>query len=150
MKTIIILLIACVSMAFSCERSTEEVAPADSSKLVGSWKLVEPASNYQVTLLIDHDKTQTSNFSLTGQSSVNQYFASVPDPNLIFSSTPNSFVIQQVGATKIAGPVEAMQFEQTYFDNLRNVKRYELTNQNRLRLYYEGASSGMLVYEKAK
>ena len=149
MRTIIILLVACFSLAFSCERDTEEVLPANTGDLTGSWKLTEPASSYKITLIVERN-TKTSGYGLTGQSSVNQYFATAPDPNLIFSSTPNPLLIESLGSTKIAGSADAMQFEQTYFNNLRNVNRYELTTQNRLRLYYGGSQAGVLVYEKTK
>jgi heat shock protein HslJ len=59
---------------------------------------------------------------------------------------PDSLTISNVGSTKIGGSVEEMQFEQTYYANLKAVTRYEITN--KLRLYYEGTQPGVLVYEK--
>lgn len=149
MKAVLITLIAFIGMAFSCENTKEEVLPPGSGELVGSWQLIEPGSAYKITLTIERD-AQSGNYRLLGQSSVNQYFATVANPALSVSSTANLFSIQNLGSTKMAGPVEAMQFEQTYFTNLRAVKRYELTNQNKLRLFYEGDSSGVLIYDRTK
>lgn len=151
-------LVAAVLMSLSnCERNEESVVPADPTKLSGEWKLVEPASAYEVTLKLEVDPAaQTiagvTPFKVSGRSSVNQYFAQASFGSSAQEGTNpgNGVSVGVIGATKMAGPPEAMQFETEYFNNLKAVSRYELTSRNRLRLLYNGSKSGVLIYEKTK
>ena len=116
-------------------------------QVLGSWKLVQPASNFALTLNVDVDQYSGGTASgiyalkLTGKAAVNSYFTSA---RLIDWSTGH-IEVAEVGTTQLAGSAEAMQVELTYYTNLKAVSRYELTDKNRLRLYHSG---GLLVYEK--
>lgn len=150
MKTILLFVASLVAMAFSCERNDETVVAlsASTAKLDGTWKLVEPATPYTITLELNAIPvnatvlTAARMYEATGKAPVNSYFTKLTQPK---PAESDQVVVDGIGSTKIAGPTEAMQAEQTYFTNLKNVTRYELTTQNRLRLYHSG---GMLVYEK--
>lgn len=148
MKTWLLIGIAALFMSFSgCERE-EAIQPVNVDGLVGNWKLVEPGS-FEVTLVIEPvvqtwEKLPVQVLGLSGKSAVNTYNSSLSYKD---RSKPE-ITISAIGATKMAGSSEAMQFEQTYFASLKAVNRYELTSNNRLRLYYNGAQTGTLVYEK--
>ncbi|CAN5317201.1 hypothetical protein BH09BAC4_BH09BAC4_02430 [soil metagenome] len=148
MKTGLLIGIATFLMSFSgCERE-EAVQPVNINELIGEWKLVEPGS-FNVTLVIDPvaqtlQLPSVPRLNLSGKSSVNTYNSSLSYKD----NKPSEITISEISATKMAGSSEAMQFEQAYFANLKAVNRYELTSNNRLRLYYDGAQTGTLVYEK--
>ena len=148
MKTGLLVGIVTLLMSFSgCER--EEVnQPVNIAGLVGNWKLIEPGS-FDVTLVIEPvaqtwEKLPVQLLGLSGKSAVNTYNSSLSCKD---RSKPE-IIISEIGATKMAGSSEAMQFEKAYFANLKAVNRYELTSNNRLRLYYDGMQPGTLVYEK--
>ncbi|MBD2752182.1 META domain-containing protein [Spirosoma validum] len=148
MKALLLMAALFASTGFSgCEREKPvEPTPTSVQDLVGTWTLVEPNA-YKVTLVIDPIPQTTQlpsplpTFNLSGESAVNQYNSVLTYQ----ASNQSQIAISPIGSTKKAGPSEAMQFEQTYYTNLKAVNRYELTNQNRLRFYYDG---GVLVYEK--
>jgi len=142
----IVAMIALALASLACETKQEEAVPAYIDSLIGNWQLVEPSSPYVVTLRIGERNER--GFALSGSAPVNTYSGSVADPGLIFTSEKNPFQVRELTNTEIAGPADAMQFEQSYFVNLRAAYRYELTNQNRLRLYYRGAPDGVYVYER--
>lgn len=147
MKALFLLCIAALTMSFTgCERE-EAVTVANANEVAGSWKLVEPTSQYTVTLELAVDPGASTipgvtPLKATGKAPVNSYFANAS------ASETGSFDVAQIGSTKMAGPAEAMSFEQTYFNHLQAVNRFELTDQKRLRLYYSGDRPGVLVYEK--
>ncbi|GAB3642179.1 META domain-containing protein [Spirosoma arcticum] len=128
-----------------CSREEREVAPSV-AKLVGTWQLVEPDSAYAVTLLLALDTANPPNdiihFKANGKSAINTYNASLS------AAVDGLMVVTSVGSTKIGGSPEATTVEQAYFASLRDVVRYELPTDNRLRLYYGGNKSGVLVYKK--
>ncbi|RIV18256.1 META domain-containing protein [Fibrisoma montanum] len=149
MKQIMMCLFMFALMSFTgCERE-ELINPAKPSQLTGTWRLVAPTSPYAITLQLAVNVTASTTpgvtpFDATGQSAVNNYFT------LLTASADGTMTMGVIGATKKAGPADAMQFEQTYFSNLRTVTRYELTNQNRLRLYYGDNGANVLIYERDK
>lgn len=129
----------------SCEREDPALSPKI-AQLVGTWRLLEPASMYDVTLVFALDSANPPNdvtpFKANGKSAVNTYNA------FLSAALDGLMIVTNLGSTKIGGSPEATRFEQTYFENLQAVVRYELTNTNRLRLFYGGAKSGVLVYER--
>jgi hypothetical protein len=152
MKTWGLVAIAVLLMSFSsCEREKavepKVVNSDDVKQVLGNWRLVQPASGFAPTLAIDVDQysggTASGIYSLklTGKAAVNSYFTSA---RLINWQT-GSVEVENIGTTKMGGSGEAMQFEQLYYANLKAVTRYELTDKNQLRFYYDG---GVLVYEK--
>ena len=128
----IVTMIALALTFLACEPKQEEAVPAYIDKLTGEWQLVDPSSPYVVTLRIG--ERIPSGYALSGSAPVNTYLGTVADPGLIFTSEKFPFLVRDLANTEIAGPAEAMQVEQSYFVNLRAAYRYELTNQNRLRL----------------
>lgn len=148
MKTIITLVSAILLIAASCnDKVNSTIQPLSASNAAGTYKLVEPASKFNVSLILTLDSAsrEISNqiaYKISGRSSVNQYFG-----GLTGSSTSNDVTISAIGATKMAGPPDAMEFEDNYFKKLQAVKRYEIAG-NRLRLIGEG--NDVLAYEKEK
>ena len=147
MKTWLLLLTAVLLMSFSgCEREND-MKPADIDALTGKWQLIEPGM-YKVTLIIEpiaqNDMMLPLRIrALSGESAVNLY-----NTSLTYKAQDQSEItIDSISSTKRGGSAEAMQFEQTYYTNLKAVNRYELTDKSRLRFYYDG---GVLVYEKIK
>ncbi|GAA4421408.1 hypothetical protein GCM10023187_57260 [Nibrella viscosa] len=143
MKTIMLTILALLAITFTaCEPVVEpesEFKPSETNPLIGHWRLIEPTSGYTVTLDIIQDSSRTDRYRVNGLSSVNYYFSS-----LTVSGGGNAITLENIGATKRAGPAEAMQFEQSYFTKLKAANRYERSG-NRLILY---TSSERLVYER--
>lgn len=153
MKPLFLIVVALFTLA-ACQPD-ETVVPAQPEQLVGEWQLLEPSSGYLVTLRFTSDPRGAcvvgyAGFQLSGKTSVNGYTtqACFSEGPSIDSGPLGSGGISGISSTKMAGTPEAMQFEQTYLGNLGNVKRYEFTSKNRLRLHYEGAQPGVLVYKK--
>ncbi|GAB3933471.1 META domain-containing protein [Larkinella terrae] len=152
MKLIITLVSAVLFIAASCNRQTSSdstIQPLSATNATGTYKLVAPASNYEVTLVLTPDSATSEGktriaYQVGGRSSVNQYFGAI-----IGTTGSDQVQVSAIGSTKMAGSPEAMQFEFTYFKQLQAVKRYELTG-NQLRLFAEGETPGVLVYEKEK
>lgn len=150
MKLILTLVSAVLLIAASCQDKTPStIQSLSATSAAGTYKLVEPASKFAVSLVLTPDSassevTSRVAYKIGGRSSVNHYFAT-----LTGSSASNEVQISAIGATKMAGPTDAMQFETEYFKKLQAVKRYELSG-NRLRLFAESGDSGALVYEKEK
>ncbi|MGV3559270.1 META domain-containing protein [Larkinella arboricola] len=150
MKTILILVSAIALIAASCnDKTNSTIQPLSATSFAGTYKLVEPASKFEVSLVLTPDSTSSEitnrvAYKIGGRSSVNHYFGT-----LTGSSASRDVQISAIGATKMAGPADAMQFETDYFKKLQAVKRYEVTG-NRLKLFPEGGDASALVYEKEK
>ena len=150
MKMILSLVSAILLIAASCnDKTNSTVQPLSGTSVAGTYKLVEPASKFEVSLVLTPDSTSSEitnriAYRIEGRSSVNQYFAT-----LTGSSASNDVQISTIGATKMAGPADAMQFETQYFKKLQAVKRYDVIG-TRLRLFTESGDSDALVYEKVK
>lgn len=152
MRLIITLVSAIVFMAASCNHqnnSNSTIQPLSATSAAGTYKLVEPASKFEVTLVLTPDSVSSEvknrvAYQMSGRSSVNQYFGAI-----VGTTASDQVQISAIGSTKMAGSPEAMQFEAGYFKKLQAVKRYEVVN-NQLRLFAEGETPGVLVYEKGK
>ncbi|GAB3894432.1 hypothetical protein GCM10028803_09390 [Larkinella knui] len=147
MKTVLAFIGAVLLIAASC--NDKRKATIQPLVITGPYKLVEPTSQFEVTLVLTPDSvssevTNRVAYKIAGRSSVNQYFGT-----LTGSSASNEVQMSAIGATKMAGPPDAMQFETAYFKKLQAVKRYEVV-ENRLRLMAEGTDAGVLVFEKEK
>ncbi|GAA4449267.1 hypothetical protein GCM10023189_08490 [Nibrella saemangeumensis] len=144
MKTVMMTMLALLAMTFTaCDPVVEpesEFKTSGVNQLIGHWRLIEPASSYTVTMDITPDSSQGGNnrYRINGLSSVNYYFSSLT------VSGSDAVALETIGATKRGGSAEAMQFEQSYFNKLKAVNRYQLSG-NRLTLY---AGSERLVYER--
>lgn len=153
MRTFFLLVASLLTLA-ACEPDETSVS-AQPEQLVGKWRLVEPASKYAVTLEFTLDPQGSPlagfiAFRLNGKAPVNGYggralFSEGPS---IESGPLGTGNISDLISTMIAGSAEANQFEQTYLANLQDVKRYEFTSKNRLRLHYAGMQPEVLVYER--
>lgn len=150
MKTSFVGLIAylLVFTALSGCNRENAVEPVNVSELNGTWRLVQPASQYNPTLVLERQNLPTITtiqaFKVSGRLAVNTHSAQLLIPRV----TSHDVSVEEITSTYVGGSAEAMQFEKTYLANLRAVTRFELTNQNRLWLYYNGTPSGKLVYEK--
>lgn len=138
-------LICLLFVLSQCGSSEPKLAPKI-AELIGTWQLVEPDSTYAVTLTFALDTNNPphdiTSFKASGKSSVNEY-------NLnLFAAIDGMMLADQLGSTKIAGSPDAMQFEQTYFTNLRATARFELPTPNQLRVYHGGSLPRVLVYKK--
>ncbi|GAB3546723.1 META domain-containing protein [Spirosoma fluminis] len=149
MKALCLFCIAALLMSFSgCERNNGITRSIDPKDLVGTWTLIEPVTQYTTTLVFHVDPTAntvagTIALTVNGKAPVNTYFARAD------ASDKGRFEFGQIGSTKMAGPAEAMQFEQTYFTTLQSLNRYELISPDRLKLY-STESSGILVYKRTE
>ncbi len=118
------------------------------TNLIGTWRLVEPDSAYAVTLQFAYDTANPPQditpFLASGKSPINEYTLR------LFATIDGMMSADNLSSTKRGGTPEAMNFEQTYYTKLKSVARYELTNDNRLRLYHGGNLPRVLVYEKMK
>ena len=99
-----------------------------------AWSVssVEP-TEYTMTLTLDKD-------TFSGRSAVNLYGGG-------YSAIGERLILSGIWSTKMAGPPEAMQAEQIYFELLGQVKKYTVTA-SALTLLDEN-SNELLVFEKA-
>lgn len=133
-----------------CKRE-KAIDPVNLNDLNGTWRLVQPTSSYNSTLVLEMTISHpilpvtSTGFRASGKAAVNAY------STLLGISLGGSYKISvgEITTTFVGGSTEAVQFERTYLASLQAVNRFELTNQNRLRLYYTSPQLGLLVYEKA-
>ncbi len=88
----------------------------------------------------------------SGRAPINGYFARArfsKGPSIESGPLGTGRVMDMI-ATQIGGTAEANRVENWYLGSLQSVNRYELTNRNRLRLYYGGQPSGLLIYERVR
>lgn len=130
-----------------CSQKEAVVAPKIAT-LIGTWRLVQPDSSYAVTLAFAYDSANPPHditpFLANGKSSVNTYTLR------LFATLDGVLVAENLASTNVAGPSDAMAFEQAYFTNLKAAVRYEVTTNDQLRLYHGGAQPHVMVYERMK
>lgn len=114
------------------------------SELLGQWKFKSYADGktpaFDVTLEI---KEEDGKYTFNGRSSVNFYFVS---PKI--DESKKTISVYAVGSTKIAGTLEANQFEIAYFENLRNIERYELKEKNTLIFHISKPTKEVIYFER--
>ncbi|MER0440814.1 META domain-containing protein [Emticicia sp. W12TSBA100-4] len=149
MKIIVNTLIVCSLLLGACSK---EMVEADSmtisalrqSELLGQWKFKSYADGktpaYDITLEI---KDEDGKYAFNGRSSVNFYFAS---PQI--DENKKTISIEGVGSTKIAGSLEANQFEAAYYENLRNIERYELKDKSTLIFHISKPTKEAMYFER--
>lgn len=126
-----------------CHREPIVLAP-NVEKLVGTWELREPISPYPVRLQFaldtDNPPRDVTPFLVSGTTAGDRYEgrASAAIDGLLVTTTLNDLVPANRADT----------FRQSYLANLRAVVRFSHTADNRLRLSYGSAQSGVLVYER--
>lgn len=139
------LVLLLLTLTTHCGKKDAVVAPAVAA-LEGTWRLIEPDSTYRVTLQFAYDTRNPPQditpFNANGKAAINDYTLR------LFATVDGTLSAENLGSTKVGGSVEAMKFEQLYFDKLTTAARYELITQTRLRLYHGGKQPGVLVYEK--
>lgn len=149
MKIIINTLIVCSLLLSACskeiiEANTMTVSALRQSELLGQWKFKSYAdgktSAYDVTLEI---KDEEGKYTFNGRSSVNFYFIS---PEI--DESKKTISVDGVGSTKIAGTLEANQFEMAYYENLRNIERYELKDKNTLIFHISKPTKEVMYFER--
>ncbi|MFY7910638.1 MAG: META domain-containing protein [Emticicia sp.] len=149
MKIVVNTLIICTLLLGACSK---EIVEADSmtvnalrqSELLGQWKFKSYADGktpaYDVTLEI---KDEEGKYTFNGRSSVNFYFISP-----VIDESKKTISVEGVGSTKIAGTEEANQFEMTYYENLRNIERYELKDKNTLIFHISKPKKEAMYFER--
>jgi len=149
MKIIVNTLIVCSLLLGACSK---EIVEADSmkvsalrqSELLGQWKFKSYADGktpaFDVTLEI---KDEEGKYTFNGRSSVNLYFIS---PEI--DDSKKTISIDVVGSTKIAGTLEAIQFEMAYYENLRNIERFELKDKNTLIFHISKPTKEVMYFER--
>ena len=146
-STTIVFLVSILLLLTQCGTKEVTLAP-QITNLIGTWWLVEPDSSYAVTLEFAYDTANPPHdvtpFLSSGKSPINDYTLR------LFATIDGMMSADDLSSTKRGGTPEAMNFEQTYYKNLRAVVRYELKADNRLRLYHGGDLPHVLVYEKMK
>lgn len=148
MKTLTTLIIGIILM-IACTKESIEVANTNlsslsKSELLGQWKFKSYADGktpaYDVTLEI---KDEEGKYAFNGRSSVNFYFVS---PEI--DESKKTISIDVIGSTKIAGTLEANQFEMVYYERLRNAQRYDLKDKNTLVLYLVNPTNEAMYFER--
>ncbi len=149
MKIIINTLIICSLLLGACSKETVEadsmkVSTLRKSELLGQWKFKSYADGqtpaFDVTLEIKDDEGK---YAFNGRSSVNFYFVS-PEIN----ESKKTISVEGIGSTKIAGTLEANQFEMAYYENLRNIERYELKDRNTLIFHISKPTKEAMYFER--
>lgn len=152
MKTVrgVSYVVACLALLLflaQCGQRESELSPKIAG-LVGTWRLVAPDSTFKTTLTIALDKANPPRditpLLATGQSAVDTYSLR------LFATVDGTMSTESWLNTQVAGAPAVMTFEQTYFQNLQAVVRYELTIGNRLYLYHGGSQPHVLTYERIK
>jgi heat shock protein HslJ len=143
----VIIIVYSLILSISCSK---HIVDANSNselggfELSGLWKFKNYVDGkrpvYEVTLEV---KNEEGKYIFNGRSSVNFYFIS---PEI--DRDKKNIRVPAVGSTKIAGTEEANQFEMTYYENFRNVERYELRNKNILIFYLSKPSKEAMYFER--
>jgi heat shock protein HslJ len=149
MKILVNTLIVCSLLLSACSKEIVEadfmnVSALRQSELLGQWKFKNYADGktpaFDVTLEI---KDEEGKYAFNGRSSVNFYFVS---PEI--DDSKKTVSIDVVGSTKIAGTLEANQFEMAYYENLRNIERYELKDKTTLIFHISKPTKEALYFER--
>lgn len=149
MKILVKTLLISTLFMFSCAKTVIEstnmnISALKSSDLLGQWKLKSfsdgKAPAYDITLEL---KDENGKYTLNGRSSVNFYFASFET-----DESKKTFKVSVLGSTKIAGTLEANQFEMIYYENIRNIERYEFKDINNLVLYLSSPAKEAMYFER--
>jgi heat shock protein HslJ len=150
MKTLFISLAISTLLVAACTQKVIEAASANVSlltktDLLGQWKLKGYADRkapiYDITIEFKEDEEGKP--SLNGRSSVNFYFA-----NYEANEATKAFKIGVLGSTKIAGSIEANQFESVYYEYLRNIEKYEFIDKNHLVFYLTTPQKETIYFER--
>jgi heat shock protein HslJ len=144
-STTVFLFLASLVVLNGCKSKDVILAP-QIANLVGTWRLVEPDSSYQVTLTFALDTANPpldiTPFLANGKSSVNDYSVR------LFATIDGVMSAENLGSTERAGTPEATTFEQRYFTNLKAVVRFDMITPDRLRLQHGGESPHVMIYKR--
>ena len=149
MKIIVNTITVCSLFLGACSKEMLEadsmtVSTLRKSDLFGLWKFKSYSDgkvpSFDVSLEI---KDEEGKYTFNGRSSVNFYFASP-----IIDENKKTISVDAVGSTKIAGTLEANQFEIAYYENLRNIERYELQDRNTLIFHISKPTKDVMYFER--
>lgn len=149
MKFLVNILIISTIFLGACSKEIVEsnamnLSAISKSDLLGQWKFKSYADGktpaYDITLEI---KDEEGKYTINGRSSVNFYFAS-PD----IDENKKTVSISVIGSTKIAGTEEANQFEMSYYENLRNIERFEWKDKNTLLFHISKPTKEAMYFER--
>lgn len=150
MKTLFISLAISTLLVAACTQKVIEAASANVSllsktDLFGQWKFKSyvdrKAPIYDITIEFKEDEVGKP--TLNGRSSVNFYFADYQA-----NEATKAFKIGVLGSTKIAGSLEANQFESVYYEGLRNIEKYEFIDKNNLVFYMTTPQKEVMYFER--
>ena len=145
----------CLMMGAACQPESvdanavksERTAAAD---LIGSWKFRHFGDTteypYEVTLEFKGEADEAGGLKLSGRSSVNHYFATYQA-----DASQKKLNLANLGSTRMAGSPDAMQFEQRYFEFLKNAASYQLKDAGQTLVITTGGDSPQsLHFERSK
>lgn len=150
MKTLFISLTMSILLVSACTQKVIEAASTNvnfltKTDLLGQWKFKGYADRktpgYDITIEFKVDEGGKP--SLNGRSSVNFYFA-----NYEANEATKAFKVGVLGSTKIAGTLEANQFESIYYERIRNIEKYEFVNKNNLVFYLTTPQKEVMYFER--
>ena len=125
------------------EANSMTVSTLRKSGLLGPWKFRSYSDgnvpSFDVMLEI---KDEEGKYTFNGRS-VNFYFSS---PKI--DESKKTISVDAVENTKIAVIFEANQFEIAYYENLRNIERYELVEKNILIFYISKPTAETIYFER--
>ncbi|CAH0996878.1 hypothetical protein EMA8858_03013 [Emticicia aquatica] len=133
----------------SCSKQVIETHNASFSSLstidlIGQWTFKGYSDGktpaFDVTLEI---KDEEGKYILNGRSSVNFYFASFET-----DESKKTIKLSAIGSTKIAGSIEANQFEAIYYERLHKIERYEFKDKNTLLFYLSNPAKEIMYFER--
>ncbi|WP_247235230.1 META domain-containing protein [Telluribacter sp. SYSU D00476] len=158
MKKIILSLglIATLMMGVACQPESVDADALKSERLsanadlTGTWKFKhfddKAESPYEVTLEFKGQADENGKLMLSGRSSVNHYFAAYQA-----DASKHKLNVADLGSTRMGGSPEAMQFEQRYFELLKNAASYQLKNAGQTLVITTGGDSPQSLYfERSK
>jgi len=149
MKIIVNTITVCSLFLGACSKEMLEadsmtVSTLRKSDLLGLWKFKSYADGkapaFDVTLEI---KEEAGKYAFNGRSSVNFYYIS---PKI--DESKKTISVEAVGSTKIAGTLEANQFEMAYYENLRSVDHYDLKEKNTLIFHISKPKKETMYFER--
>lgn len=142
-----------------CRKETDDVLPADPSRLVGKWRLMNGPANYTITMTISPMAMTgpgpmfLNQYGISGKGPVNTYGGLLDYAPRGDSTRAGEIRITDVArGSKVGESAEAAQATDRYFNQLADVYSYGHLSNGQLRLIY-GASNGFsapsaLIYQR--
>ncbi|HEV7347568.1 META domain-containing protein [Telluribacter sp.] len=143
-----------VLMGIACQPEKVDALKSErtsaTAELTGTWKFKHFGDKaeypYEVTLEFKGVPDENGKLMLSGRSSVNYYFAAYQA-----DASNNTLAVADLGSTRMGGSPEAMQFEQRYFELLKNAATYQIKDSGEtLVILSNGLSNQSLHFQRSK